>query len=284
MSALGPGDISLRRRPLVIAGVAAARIFMAFLLAWPLASLISESGVGLRVEGDRALFEGGGYLLLELLRLQGSALAGAVRGLLPVFGLGLALTAVGNAVLLVALNTSGRLRRSDWLTRVLARVPGIIVLGAATALAQLLLIVAGVLLGAAVPERLASPVTTTLQQGAVWAVVLALGGAVGGFADVARAALVRYDSGLGEGLGRGLACLRHRPLRACFGWLPYAALLLLAILLGARLTELFDVSRAGAWRVAAVFAVHQALVLSAVVARAAWFAKALRLVATEAGV
>src|SRR4051812_27912095 len=114
MSALGPGEIAARRRPWVIAAIASIRLICGFCLTWPLSSLLASSGIGLFTQGDRALFEGGGYLLLELLRLQGSALSAVLHGLLPIFGVGLVLTAACNAALLVALNTRGRLSRSDW--------------------------------------------------------------------------------------------------------------------------------------------------------------------------
>ena len=106
MNALGPGEIRARRRPFVVLAIAGLRILSGFCLAWPLASLVASSGVGLRPEGDRALFEAGGYLLLELLRLQGGALTAASRGLVPVLLLGLVLTAACNAALLVALNAN----------------------------------------------------------------------------------------------------------------------------------------------------------------------------------
>jgi hypothetical protein len=281
VSALGPGNISARQRPWVIAAIASTRFLCAFCLTLPISSLLSASGVGLRPEGDRALFEGGGYVLLELLRLQGSALGAVLRGLLPLFGVGLVLTAACNAALLVALNTSGRLSRSDWLSRSAARIPGVVLLGAATALGQLVLVVAAMLLAGAVPELLASPVTTTLGQAGVWLVAATLGGALGGFADVARAALIRYETGLVQGLLRAWSSLRHRPMRSCFGWIPYAVLLLAVATLGSQLTAALDVSRAGTWRVAAVLLLHQAVVLAAVAARAAWFARVLRLIATD---
>jgi hypothetical protein len=281
VSALGPGDIWARQRPWVIAAIAAVRLSCGFCLTLPIASLLASAGVSPRPEGDRALFEGGGYLLLELLRLQGAALGATFRGLLPLFGVGLLLTAVCNAALLVALNTGGRLSRSDWLWRTAARVPGIVLLGLATALAQLVLVVVAVLVSGAVPEPLASPMATTLGQASVWLVAAVLGGALGGFADVARAALVRYETGLMPGLARALSSLRHRPFRSCFGWVPYALCLLLAAGAGAQVASALDVSRPGAWRVALVFLVHQAIVLAAVALRAGWFARALRLIATD---
>jgi hypothetical protein len=281
VTALGPGEIRARRRPFVVLGIAGLRILAGFCLAWPLASLISTSGVGLRPEGDRALFEGGGYLLLELLRLQGGALAAAARGLVPVLVLALVLTAASNAALLVALNSRERLTVRGWLARALDRVPALLVLGAGTALGQLVLVVAGVLATGAVPEPLAKPVATTLAQAALWLVVGLSAGALGGFADVVKASLVRHESRLVDGLARAFRCLRHSPIRASFGWFPCAFAFLVSALAAAALTESLDVSRSGAWRVGAVLLVHQLVIVVSVAARAAWFARALRMVATD---
>ena len=52
-------------------------------------------------------------------------------------------------------------------------------------------------------------------------------------------------------------------------------------LLAGKLTEIIDVARPGAWRVACFFAIHQLVVLSSLTARATWYARALRLVATD---
>ena len=281
MTALGPGDMRARHRPFVVLAIAGLRLLAGFCLAWPLAALISTSGVGLRAEGDRALFEGGGYLLLELVRLQGGALAAAARGLVPVFVLGLMLTAACNAALLVALNLRERLAVRAWLAKALDRLPALLVLGAGTALGQLVLVVAGVFATAAVPEPLAKPVATSLAQAALWLLVGLLAGALGGFSDVVKASLVRHESRLVDGLSRAFSCLRHSPIRASFGWFPFALAFVVAALGAAQLTERLDVSRPGAWRVAAVLLVHQMVIVVSVAARAAWFARALRLVATD---
>jgi hypothetical protein len=281
VTALGPGEIRARRRPALLLGVAALRLLAGFCLAWPLSSLIASSGVGLRAEGDRALFESGGYLLAEVLRLRGGELEAVARGLLPVFALGLLLTAAGNAALLVGVNWRGRLPPRELLSRASERLPALIVLGVGTALAQLVLLLAGGMLVAAIPEPIAKPVATTFAQAALWlAVALGLG-ALGGFSDLVKASLVRHESRLAEALSRALKCLGHLPIRATFGWIPYALCLLAAVAIAAKLTELCDVSRPGAWRLVLVFALHQAVIVVAVAARAAWFARALRLVATD---
>jgi hypothetical protein len=49
----------------------------------------------------------------------------------------------------------------------------------------------------------------------------------------------------------------------------------------AALTARLDVAAPGAWRLVAVFGVHQVVVLLGVAGRAAWLARALRLVTAE---
>lgn len=279
MSPLSPGEIQARRRPLVVLAITGVRLAGGFVLAWPLASVIGASGVGYRDTGDRALFEGGGYLLLEVLRLHGADLAATARGLLPVLALGLVLTAACNAALLLALNARGRLQIGAWLARAWSHVPALVVLGVGVSLAQLLLILLGGAATGAIPSSMVSPKATTLAELATWAALAGLAGAAGGFGDVTRAALIRHRQGLAAAVSQAWRCSLRRPLRACFGWLPYALAFGAALLVASQLTERLDVSRPGAWRVLAVFALHQLVILSSVALRAAWYARALRLAA-----
>lgn len=280
MTPLGPGELRARRRPFVVLGVAALRLTTGFCLAMPLQSLIAESGVGLRTEGDRALFEGGGYLLLEVLRLRGAELGAVAHGLLPLLSMALLLGAVANATLFVALNFGGRLQLGEWLPRALRHLPGLLVLGVGTGLAQLVLFGVAAATAGAVPDSMSRPLATSAAQATVWLCGALAAGALGGFADVAKACLVRHDISVVSALRHAGSCSRHRPLRACLGWLPFALCLVTAIMVGARLSEAIDVSRAGAWRLGLVFAMHQSIVVLAVALRAAWYARALRLSAT----
>lgn len=282
MTPLAPGDIRARRRPGVILTVALGRLLCGLCLAWPLASLLAESGVGQRAEGDRALFEGGGYLLLEVLRLHGPALSAALRGLLPVLALGFLLGTLGNAALLVALNLRGALRGVDWLARALARLPALCVLGVGTTLAQGLVLLLAALAADGLPDPLAQPRLATAFSLLPWAGAALAAGALGGFSDVTKAALVRHESSLVVALGHAWLTARARPLFGTFGWLPYAAPFLAAVALAAPLTEWLDVSRPGAWRVGLVLALHQLVIVVAVSVRAAWYARALRGVCSPA--
>lgn len=282
MTPIGPGEMRARHRPGVIVTLAGLRLLAGACLAMPLASLLGASGIGERVEGDRALFESGGYLLLEVLRLQASALSATLRGLLPVFLLGLTLTVASNAALLVALNTRGRLVLRSWLGSALERVPPLLLLGAATTLAQGLVLGLGGLLADAITDSPTRPLAVSAAWVGAWAVAALLAGALGGFADVVKASLVRHESPLLGAISHAFSCTRRSPLRALLGWLPYGALLLVAVLAASKLTELCDVSRPGVWRVAAVFTTHQLIVVLSVALRAAWFARALRLAASAA--
>jgi hypothetical protein len=280
MTALGPGEIQARRRPLVVLALALLRLLCGFCLASPLAALVSASGVGLQARGDRTLFEGGGYLLLEVARLQGPSLLSTSRGLLPLFLLGLTITVAGNAVLLYALNVRESLTSLAWVTTALRRLPAFLVVAVGTALAQGALFIVGIVLAGGVPDALASPVRVTALQGAVWLFTLALLAAMGGFADVTKAALVRNDAKLSQALAHAAVCVQKRPVATSFGWVPQALTFAAAAGLVAAFVGTVDVSRPGAWRVAFVFTSHQLLVLVSLTLRAAWFAKALRLVAT----
>lgn len=282
MIALGPGQIAARRRPLLLLSLTGVRILAGFCLAWPLSALVAQTGIGLRADGDRALFEGGGYLLLEVLRLRGGELEAVARGLLPVLVLGLLVTAACNAALLVGLNLQGRLQLRELLSRAAERLPRLVVLGGGTALGQFLLLIVGTIAVSAIPEALDRPVAATTAEVLLWLVVALAAGAMGGFSDVVKASLIRHQASLVEALSLAFKCLRHLPIRASFGWVPYAAAFVAVALLAGKLTEIIDVARPGAWRVGCVFAIHQLVVLSSVVARAAWYARALRLVATDA--
>jgi hypothetical protein len=154
------------------------------------------------------------------------------------------------------------------------------VLSAGATLTQGVLALIGLSAVAAVPQPLYRAVPSTLAQAAAVLLLGLLVGSLGGAADVAKAALVRHDSSLNEALRHALKCLRRSPFVAALGWLPWAALFALLAFVGAELCASIDVARAGGWRVWMVFGIHQLLVVSAVFARTAWYARALRLVAT----
>jgi hypothetical protein len=172
------------------------------------------------------------------------------------------------------------LQLRPWLSQALAGVPAFVVLGVGTALAQLVVVLLGLLATDGIPASMARPIPTTAAQLGLWLLIGLVAGAVGGVSDVAKAALVRNDAGLAAALRHALTSARRSPLAACWGWLPYGSLFVLAWLLAAQVTSTLDVSASGSWRVSAVFIVHQVVSLASVALRAAWYARALRLVAS----
>ena len=281
MSVLGPSEIRALRRPFALLAVALSRAFFGFVLAFPLASVVSASSIGSRAEGDRLLFESGGYWLFEVVRVQSDALLAAARGAVPVLLLGLLLTAFSNAALLVALNERERISPGAWLGRAAARLGTFTALGAATTFGQLLLGGAAFLMASEVPELATAPRGASLLELGIWLLAATAAGALGGFSDLTRASLVRHETTLLVALERAFLCLRRHPLRGAFGFVPFAALLGLVAWVGAALTERLDVGRYGTWRLVCVIAVHQLVILAAVACRGGWYARALRLVAAS---
>jgi hypothetical protein len=100
--------------------------------------------------------------------------------------------------------------------------------------------------------------------------------------DLSRAAAVRHELGAKLSLLFALDVARRSPLSALLGWLPYAAAGALLVLGAALATVAADVSQAGQARVLAVLLLHQLTLLGLLVLRAAWLARALRLVALHA--
>jgi hypothetical protein len=282
VSQLGPAELRARKRPFVILGVASARLAVGFCLAFPISSLIASSGIGLRGEGDRALFEAGGYLLLEVLRRTGPSLLAVLWGLAPLMLLGLLLSVASHGALLIAINSSGKLRLRNWLGSVLDRLPALLVIAAGSLFAQLVLLTIVAMTTFALPEPMLNPQRHDVLVASLLLIGVGLAGAVGGFADVLKATLLRHQLGLREALNAASVCVARAPFRTCFGWLPFAALWLALAALVAHATAWLDVSRPEQWRLLAVFTLHQLVIVASVALRAMWLARALRLAATRA--
>ncbi|HKY38314.1 MAG TPA: hypothetical protein VJN18_20365 [Polyangiaceae bacterium] len=280
MTPLGPGEMRAHARPFVVLAIAGLRLVCGLCLAWPLAALLAESGASQTGRGDRVLFESGGYLLLEVLRVAGPDLLAVAHGLIPLVLLGLLLMAACNAALMLALNLRGKLALIVWVSQAAARVPAFVVVGLGSGLTQLVCALLGALLIDTVPETMTRPAATTALQLALWLLLSLVLGAVGSFSDVVKAALVRHEAGVAHALTHAARCARRAPLRTCLGFLPYALAFLVALWGASKLTSLLDVSAPGAWRVALVFGLHQAVIICSVALRAAWFARALRLAAS----
>ena len=84
-------------------------------------------------------------------------------------------------------------------------------------------------------------------------------GAVG---ELARASLAHDGGGALPAISRAFELCRSFPLRLFSRWAGLGASGVLLVVLAAELTGLIDVSRAGAWRPASAFGLHQLVVLA----------------------
>jgi hypothetical protein len=283
MSAAGAGAREpgrLRAGTFAAGMLYAYRLVGAFVLAYPAARTLGAFGPMASPEADQALFEPGGYHLLEALRLAGHAVPASVESaavLLSAVGiLGLVPLALAQASLAAPGGTP-----ADWGARAAAVLPRLLVLGGGTMLARAGLVIGGlVAVGAAstLGEGARDERVPVALGAAVLAPLLSLWLLLGIVQDLARASVVRLDATVGDGLSRALTTLRERPA-AVLG--AYALLTLAggsAVGLAAWAAGALDVSRPGSARVWGAFAAHQSAVLALVVLRVAWLGRALALV------
>jgi hypothetical protein len=128
------------------------------------------------------------------------------------------------------------------------------------------------------PERAG----TSLARQATQVLVLVLAGVsmmtIAVFADACRAELLRQERRSILGCFDASAqLLRQRGLALGSGWVLAFGASVFAVAGAARVTEALDVGRTGAWRVAAVFALHQATLALLCWIQAAWIGRVTQL-------
>ncbi len=263
-----------RKRPGVVLLVYVFRLVAAFLLAWPFAVTLGGAVSGYP-RGDAVLFDQGGLLLLEALRLSGAALRPALASSAALFVLACFVSLLPLGALIGALGAKGRITARDlgaWALRPIGTFS--LLLGVA-ALVEVLLGGVVIAIGAAlarrntIDARAADQVRVAFAAVAFLLVVL-----VSVLHDLARVASVRGELGLRASLRRAFAAVRRAPLSLLTAWSWRAGLgalfLAAAIVLGSRL----GVERRA--QLVASFLVHQASVLGVLFLRASWLAAAMR--------
>ncbi|MBX3192934.1 MAG: hypothetical protein KF819_38470 [Labilithrix sp.] len=299
---LAPSEIRARRRPGAILMVFLWELGWGFLIASAVHAWARRVW-GADVEGDAALWRPGGRDLLAWLDLDDPALAVSARMLFLL----LFVSAVASQLPLGALLTSLAFEREDarppraraaMRAGVSAFMPlaGLLVLGA---LAQILVVVAGVMISSGVDHGLAEKIgdaRSFVLRVVTFALFAAIACVIGVFVDLARAAVGREAGGGGDAPGwttmlRGIRAAmdasRGRLSRATIAWAWRAALGVLLVGLGAIAASALG-GKGGAALVA-LFVIHQLVVLGRVALRASWLARALgmvieapRAIATEA--
>jgi hypothetical protein len=262
----------------------AFRTVAGLLLALPVMNAIQASGVTQWPEADRLLFEPGAEVLMEVLVSQRASLVASITPTLAMLAI-IAVLALGPELLMLRAASSSR--RYPSMPSPEKPAPAarpllqrLLTLGAATLIARALL--AGLWLALAFTAR--SWFTSARDPRiADMAFVGALGVgvlfqiAVSALRDLAAAAIVAGGLPVPDGVATALSKLRARSFGTCAAAFAVGILLVLA---GALVAGAIDVSQPQSWRVAAVFVVHQAVVLGSIAVRAAWLSSAVGRVAS----
>jgi hypothetical protein len=258
-----------------------ARIVLAYLIASPLARVLMGAGIQHHPRGDAVLFEPGAVALVEAVRVSLGELRTELGGSLVVGIVGAWLLLIPHGALYAALGLPDRARLAELLPRSLALFPRFTLLGGACAFVQGLILTLAFLGASGIESRFAtagSERRADLLALGVLAIAVLLVAFTALWLDLARAAVVVDDARFFSALGSGFRAFLRRPLAAiaCSTLGPLCLLGLIAA--AAVLTGLLDVSRVGTWRVLLVLALHQLVVLGAVLFRAGWLGASLELV------
>jgi len=248
-----------------------ARALGGWVIALPVSLSVSQSGALASPAGDRVLFEAEALWLAELLRRDGANLLAALRASAVLLSLGLLLRACSSLLLYTAIAEPRPLL--EVATRALTSVPRWLVLGGAELLARVLLVLLGLLLAASVDSLAFSKneLWLSLPELLVLLTITLTSGVLMLLADVMRVGLVLAPRvGLRRLFDESLSRLRLE-FSAFFGsFLALCGAAALVFALAARAVEWLDVGQPGAYRVAAVFGVHQATLLTLVGIEYVW--------------
>jgi hypothetical protein len=283
------GEVSLERpvgplrRPGYVLADHGLRVAASTILALPIVGAFAGTGLKDFPKGDRALFEPGGLMLLEVVRALLPAVSGlATASFVSAFLLS-ALLVVPHAVLLAAMSRAEKRTVSDVVAQAVARLPSVYSLTIAGFLLKCFVFGALVLSGGFVSEQLAGSDPRRGDLAFLGAIgVAALGWIAAGIAtDLARAACFRGPGSMREVTLAALRALRARPGRIAGSYALRLGGAFALIALASLATEKLDVSRADSWRFVAVTLLHQAVALSLAFLRASVLAQALGFVSAR---
>jgi hypothetical protein len=259
------------------------RLVASALVAYPVTKTLTAFGATMHADGDRSLFESGGFRLLESLRLGGPSLAAAAESGMLVGGFLAVLGLLPLAGCLTILEEPSR-GSGDVAKHAVEHFPTFLKLGAATIFAQGIICavaaaVAPTLSGFAgvIRNERTRDLVVVLALLPAGAAVLALGI----WQDFARAAAVRGAARTIDAVRGGWAALVRRPAAALRAYAVTAAFAGAAVGVSTTAVSLVDVSRPGALRVIATVALHQAALLAIAALRVLWLSIALSRIRTD---
>ncbi len=263
------------RRPLAVTLVWTARLTAAYCISRPLVETLTRH-IGF---DDRHLFEPGGLLLLEVVRLRTDALVGALWASLPLLMVFQLILLGPVAALLAALNAPERLDLRAWFARTGKLIPRFTALALMSWAAAGLLVFLSVLaigLLARGPwanlDQLGSRIGLAASTGAAGCVVCL----VGLVHDLARAVVVRDDAGIRESLGAALKTLARRPFCLLGSRLLLFCSTVVLVAVGAIVVARLDVAQPGGMLISGVRLIHQSIAWLMVAGQACFLAALLR--------
>jgi hypothetical protein len=261
------------RRPGVLLLVYAFRLLSALFIAGPFALAVGPIIAGYP-RGDAVLFDSGGLLWLEALRLaRGPLLSAALQGTLGTLVLAFA-GLLPLAALIASLGRSGPVT-FGWLAERAARPLGTMsLLFGAALLAQaiasaVILVVGGVL---ADKLHLTDPNASAVRVVAAAATVIVLIG-IGIVHDLARVAAVEQDARFYAAVTHGWRAFKSAKVRCIVAYAVRALAMLLVVLVALVLAHSIGVERGS--HVVLAWLVHQSAILVTVALRASWLAEAI---------
>jgi hypothetical protein len=258
-----------------------SRTLLGLLVSYPIVLAIRASSMGDGPDGDAVLFQPGGLLLLELLRIGATGLGSALRLALLLAFLAAIFELVPLAVVLDLLWSPGRtlLERAG---RALRIFPKFLAISVIALLLQALLLLSASLLGAALKPALLSADERLRSIAPIALIGLALlaCGWFGGVLDIARARLVQRglrECSARSALSHALLCLRQRPFCVLLGMYPSVAGSALACLAAAWLLTNQSAAATSSTVIALGFGAHQLALLFSIAWRVRWLSRALEL-------
>ncbi len=254
--------------------VAACRLTVAAGVTLPLWEAVDATSLGRLPGGDSSLFEPGGLILVEWLRLEGSQLIHAVQASLLLSILGGLLLLFPLALLIAGLTDTKRLRFADHGLRAFLALPRLVLLAGLTCVVQTLSVLALLLAFSALSATF-SPDDRGWLLLAFLGVGLLLCAAAGIVEDLARAGVMAHGLGVRASLAHALDTCRQKPIAVAWVSGVPAALATLLVFGTTWWTLYLSVPRH--WPAWLDFTVHETCFVLLVALRAVWLHGALGL-------
>lgn len=272
------------RHPLPLACVWGFRLLGSFFVAQPICDVFRGLGVGSSPLEDAGLFEPGGILLVEALRLARTALGSSLLTafiMLSVLGL---LSLLPLSGLMVALSLPERLPRAAWFAEALRRLPRFVLLSGLTLLGQAAVLIGFILVHTPLRRLLGNYLNDRQADlgSFAWFTLTALAlSALSIWQDLARAASVQSEANALTAIRHGFDTLRAHLLRALGAWLLATSAAAAIVAVAAFAVERLHLERPDGVRLFLVFVIHQIAAFTVVVCRAGWLAQSLHLVLAQ---